>query len=67
MVEFTANQVAWLKKMLEAEIEEAFGSASNNHWWALGSETDEEAEMFEMNSDEWRDYAEKLQRYLKNM
>lgn len=67
MVEFTANQVAWLKEMLEAEIEEALGSASNNHLWALGSETDEEAEMFEMNSDEWRDYAEKLQRYLKNM
>lgn len=67
MIEFTENQVEWLKEMLEAEIEEAFGSASNYHRWALGSETDEEAEMFEMYSDEYRDYAEKLQELIKNL
>ena len=65
MIEFTENQVEWLKKMLEAEIKEAFGSASNNHLWALGSETDEESVMFEESSDAWRDYAEKLQELIK--
>lgn len=67
MIEFTENQVEWLKEMLEAEIEEAFGSASNYHRCALGSKTNEESVMFEENSDAWRDYAEKLQELMKNL
>lgn len=35
----TENQKMWLTNLLEDEADEVLGAASNEHLWALGSDT----------------------------
>jgi hypothetical protein len=56
----TDQQLDWLRELLTDASSEALGSASNNHIFALGAQTQEEAIEFEKASDDQREYAHVL-------
>ena len=64
-ITLTENQKMWLTNLLENEAEEALGAASNEHLWALGSDTMESATQHEMHADENREYANLLRDIIK--
>lgn len=53
----TENMKIWLKELYLDAAEAHLGAASNEHLWALGSDTDEQAMLHEMNADENRAFA----------
>ena len=56
----TENMKLWLQQMYRNEAEEHRGTASNCHIFALGSDTQEDAEQFEQFADEHREFADIL-------
>lgn len=56
----TENMKIWLKELYLEAAEEHFGTASNEHLWALGAPTDEASMLHEMNADEHRAFANML-------
>lgn len=58
--ELTENHKEWLVTLLKDASEDAYGTAKNEHLWALGANDNEQAVMHEMNSDEQRAYASLL-------
>lgn len=57
----------WFEQLFENEIEEAECAASNEHIWALGSDSQESAEQHEANADENREYIEYLKEALRQV
>lgn len=56
----TKTQKKWLKELLNDEADNALARAKNNHIWAMGSKTNEEATEHELIADELRGYAKAL-------
>lgn len=56
----TDNMRLWLDNLLDKEIDEILVAARNEHLWAVGSTTQEEAIMHENNADELRKYVDVL-------
>ena len=56
----TKTQKKWLKELLNDEADNALAQAKNNHIWAMGSKTNEEATKHELMADELRGYAKVL-------
>ena len=56
----TENMKIWLKELYLSEADEHFGTASNEHLWALGSDNEEAMMLHEINAAEHRDFAEML-------
>ena len=52
--------IEWLTQILQAESEEVTGAISNEHLWALGSDTDSETEMHLSNIDQLNEYLETI-------
>lgn len=63
----TDNIRFWLEQLYVNEIEEVSVAASNEHLWALGSNTTEEATQHEMNADELRKYIQILNNLKENI
>lgn len=59
-MELTDNMRFWLDNLLNKEIDGILVASRNEHLWALGSTTQEEAIMHESNSDELRKYVDVL-------
>lgn len=55
--EMTETQREWIAELLNAEAEEHACAASNEHIWAMGSDTPEDAEQHEQYAEENRQYA----------
>lgn len=53
----TENMKSWLKQTAQ----EHYKAAKNNHIWAMGSRTTEEATQFELCADEHRAFARMLE------
>jgi hypothetical protein len=56
----TENMKIWLKELYLTAAEEHRVAADNEHIWALGSDTEEELLLHEMNAAENRDFADML-------
>ena len=52
--------IEWLTQMLQAESEEVTGTISNEHLWALGSNTDLETAIHLDNIDRLNEYLETI-------
>ena len=63
----TENMKIWLKKLYLEAAEEHYGAASNEHLFAIGSDTDEAAMLHEMNADENRTFAMMLEDMAKKI
>lgn len=57
----TENMKLWLKELYLEEARDRRIVASNEHLWALGSDTNEAAMLHEMNADENRAFAMMLE------
>ncbi len=53
----TENMKIWLKKLYLDAAEEHFGTADNEHLWALGAQNGEASMLHEMNAEEHREFA----------
>lgn len=53
----TENMKMWLQQMYRNEAKEQRGTAENCHIFALGSDTQEDAEQFEQFAEEHREFA----------
>ena len=56
----TENMKTWLKELYLNAAEEHRGAASNEHLWALGSDTEEAMMLHEINAVENMDFADIL-------
>lgn len=56
----TENMKIWLKELYLEAAEEHRVAADNEHIWALGSDTEDEIMMHEINAAENRDFADML-------
>ena len=63
----TENMKMWLQQMYRNEAKEQRGTASNCHIFALGSDTQEDAEQFEQFADEHREFANILENMAKEL
>lgn len=63
----TETMKIWLKNLYLDAAEQHYGAASNEHLWALGSDTDEEAAQHEYYADENRAFAMMLEDMAKKI
>ena len=63
----TENMRIWLKKLYREAAEDHLITASNEHLWALGSDSNEMAVMHEKNAEEHRDFADMLKKFANNI
>ena len=63
----TENQREWLKGLYRKAAENHLITASNEHLWALGSDSNEMAVMHEQNAEEHRDFANMLKNFANNI
>ena len=56
----TENMKLWLKELYLNAAKEHRGAASNEHLWALGSDTEEAMTLHEINAAENMDFADML-------
>lgn len=63
----TENQREWLKGLYREAAEDHLITASNEHLWALGSNSNETAVMHEKNAEEHRDFADMLKDFANNI
>lgn len=63
----TDAQLFWLEEMLEREIDDAEGTASNEQLWALGSDDWDNEFQHKENASENIEYAEMLKDTLKQL
>ena len=63
----TENQREWLKGLYREAAEDHLIAASNEHLWALGSNSNETAVMHEKNAEEHREFAMMLKDLANNI
>ena len=63
----TENQREWLKGLYRKAAENHLITASNEHLWALGSDSNEMAIIHEKNAEEHRDFANMLKNFANNI
>ena len=63
----TENQREWLKGLYRKAAENHLITASNEHLWALGSDSNEMAVMHEQNAEEHREFAMMLKDLANNI
>lgn len=63
----TETMKIWLKKLYLDAAEQHYSAASNEHLWALGSDTNEEAAQHEYYADENRAFAMMLEDMAHNI
>lgn len=56
MPEITTNIKSWFISLIEEEMDDTLATARNEHLWAMGSDTTEEATQHENYADEHRLY-----------
>jgi hypothetical protein len=63
----TENMKFWLKELYENEAKDHLETARFEHLCALGAPTDEASMLHEINADEHREFAKKLQDMAKKI
>jgi hypothetical protein len=63
----TETMKIWLKELYLDAAKEHYGAARNEHLWALGSDTNEEAAQHECYADENRAFAMMLEDMANNI